>query len=46
MKKALELLNEMAGKDAQVIWGHSIDKSVGDGMRVTVIATRFSEDDK
>jgi cell division GTPase FtsZ len=43
LTKAVEIVNETAGADAQVIWGHSIDEEMGDAMRITVIATGFAE---
>ena len=44
MKKAVDVINETADKDAQVIWGHSINESFGSTIRITVIATGFSVD--
>ena len=43
MNRAAELVNEMAGEGALVIWGHTISEDIGNKMRVTVIATGFSE---
>ena len=43
MTKAAELVNETAGEGALVIWGHTISEEIGNKMRVTVIATGFSD---
>ncbi|MDR1977363.1 MAG: cell division protein FtsZ [Synergistaceae bacterium] len=41
--KAANIINETAHEDAQVIWGHSINEDAGNIIRITVIATGFSE---
>lgn len=43
MTKAAEIINETADEDALVIWGHSISEDAGNTIRITVIATGFSE---
>ena len=43
MTKAAEIINETADEDALVIWGHSINEDAGNTIRITVIATGFSE---
>jgi cell division protein FtsZ len=43
MTKAVDIVNETAGTDAQIIWGHSISEEMGNTMRITVIATGFPE---
>ncbi|MDX5347480.1 MAG: cell division protein FtsZ [Hymenobacteraceae bacterium] len=39
-----EYIQEKAGDDAEVIFGHGIDSSLGQGIRVTVIATGFARE--
>ncbi len=36
-----DYIQDCAGDDADLIWGNGIDKSLGDAMSVTVIATGF-----
>ena len=36
-----DFISEMAGEDAEVIFGHGIDPDLGESIRVTVIATGF-----
>jgi len=43
MTKAAHIVNETADESAQVIWGHTISEEIGSKMRITVIATGFSE---
>ena len=43
MTKAAHIVNETADESAQVIWGHTISEEIGNKMRITVIATGFSE---
>lgn len=38
-----EFIQEKAGKNADVIFGHGVDPSLEDSIRVTVIATGFEE---
>ena len=40
---ATKVIQEEAGDDAEVIFGTVIDESVGDALRVTVIATGFDQ---
>lgn len=42
---AIELIQEAAGNNANVIYGQSIDDSLEDQIIVTVIATGFDDDD-
>ncbi|MBR0285352.1 MAG: cell division protein FtsZ [Selenomonadaceae bacterium] len=42
--EASTTIQEAAHPDAEIIWGASIDESLGDTVSVTVIATRFDED--
>jgi cell division protein FtsZ len=39
MTEASDRIHEEVGDDAEIIWGQAIDESLGDEMRVTVIAT-------
>ncbi|MEQ8303786.1 MAG: cell division protein FtsZ [Cyclobacteriaceae bacterium] len=41
-----EIIQEQAGDDAEVIFGHGIDPTIGDRIRVTVIATDFAAERK
>ncbi len=43
MTEASDRIYEEVGDDAEIIWGHTIDASLGDEMRVTVIATGIGE---
>jgi cell division protein FtsZ len=36
-----DFISEMAGEEAEVIFGHGIDEQLGESIRVTVIATGF-----
>lgn len=38
-----EYIQEMAGDEAEVIFGHGVDAELGNNIRVTVIATGFEE---
>ena len=39
-----EYIQEKAGQDAEMIFGHGIDETLGQNIRVTVIATGFARD--
>jgi cell division protein FtsZ len=41
--KAADIINETAHDDVQVIWGHTFNEDAGNMIRITVIATGFSE---
>ncbi|MCD6292111.1 MAG: cell division protein FtsZ [Deltaproteobacteria bacterium] len=41
LSEAADLIQEEAHEDAEVIWGVVIDDTLGDNLRVTVIATGF-----
>ena len=43
---AVTVITEAAGTDAHVIWGTVLDDTLGDELRVTVIATGFQISDK
>jgi cell division protein FtsZ len=44
MEEAASLIYEQAHEDANIIWGASLDESMGDMVKVTVIATGFDRD--
>lgn len=41
-----DYIQEFAGDDAEVIFGHGVDSSLGENIRVTVIATGFGKVDE
>jgi len=41
-----EYIQEMAGDEAEVIFGHGVDAELGNNIRVTVIATGFENSDQ
>ncbi|HEY8935719.1 MAG TPA: cell division protein FtsZ [Cyclobacteriaceae bacterium] len=41
-----EYIQSQAGDDAEMIFGHGVDDNLGDRIRVTVIATGFSTENK
>ncbi len=43
VNEAATLIQEAAHEDANIIFGHVIDDSMGDAVTVTVIATGFGE---
>ncbi len=46
VNEASTTVQEAAHPDAEIIWGVSVDESLGDKVTVTVIATRFDEEEK
>jgi cell division protein FtsZ len=42
--EASEYIHSEVGEDAEIFWGTSVDESLGDEMRVTVIATGIGEE--
>ena len=44
VNEASTTVQEAAHPDAEIIWGVSVDESLGDKVSVTVIATRFDEE--
>ncbi|MGL1886242.1 MAG: cell division protein FtsZ [Reichenbachiella sp.] len=38
-----DFMQEIAGDEAEVIFGHGVDKELGDSIRVTIIATGFAQ---
>jgi cell division protein FtsZ len=49
MEEAIEaserIYNEIGDDDVEIIWGTTMDDSIGDEMRITVIATGIGEAD-
>ncbi len=41
VSEAADLIRQYADPDANIIWGAGIDENMGDGVRITVIATGF-----
>jgi cell division protein FtsZ len=39
-----EYIQEQAGQEAEMIFGHGVDSALGDRLRVTVIATGFERE--
>jgi len=39
-----DFMQEIAGEDAEVIFGHGVDSELGESIRVTIIATGFAEE--
>lgn len=46
MSKAAERIQEAAHPDANIIFGHIVDDSMGDEVRITVVAAGFDEVDQ
>lgn len=44
MTEASDRIHQEVGDEAEIIWGQTIDESLGDEMRVTVIATGIGQD--
>lgn len=44
LSQITEYIQEQAGDEAEVIFGHGVDGDLGDRIRVTVIATGFAHD--
>jgi cell division protein FtsZ len=44
MEEAASLIQQQAHEDANIIWGASIDESLGEMVKVTVIATGFDRE--
>ena len=45
MTEASDRIYEEVGDEAEIIWGQAIDESLGDELRVTVIATGIEKDE-
>ena len=45
VNEASTTVQEAAHPDAEIIWGVSVDESLGDTIVVTIIATRFGEEE-
>jgi len=46
VNEASTTVQEVAHPDAEIIWGVSVDDSLGDTIIVTIIATRFGEEEE
>ncbi len=46
VNEASTTIQEAAHPDAEIIWGVSVDESLGDTVTVTVIATRFDDEEE
>ena len=46
VNEASTTVQEAAHPDAEIIWGVSVDESLGDKVSVTVIATRFDDEEE
>ena len=46
VNEASTTVQEAAHPDAEIIWGVSLDETLGDRVSVTVIATRFEEEEE
>lgn len=46
LSEITEYIQEQAGEDAEMIFGHGVDPDLGDRIRVTVIATGFASETK
>jgi cell division protein FtsZ len=44
LSQITEYIQSQAGEEAEVIFGHGVDPTIGDRIRVTVIATGFAPD--
>jgi cell division protein FtsZ len=45
LSEITEFIHEMAGDEAEMIFGHGIDPKLGQSIRVTVITTGFKQDE-
>ena len=45
MMEASDRIHNEVGDDAEIIWGQTIDETLGDEMRITVIATGIGQED-
>lgn len=46
LSEITEYIQEQAGEEAEMIFGHGVDPDLGDRIRVTVIATGFNHESK
>ncbi len=44
MTEASDRIYDEVGEDAEIIWGHAIDETLGEELRVTVIATGIGQE--
>jgi len=45
VSEAADIIREYADPEANIIWGAGIDEEIGEGVRITVIATGFDSND-
>lgn len=45
LSEITEYIQDQAGQEAEMIFGHGVDPELGDSIRVTIIATGFSGDE-
>lgn len=45
LSEITEFIHEMAGEEAEMIFGHGVDPALGQSIRVTVITTGFNQDE-
>lgn len=45
LSEITDFMQELAGEDAEVIFGHGVDADLGDSIRVTIIATGFASEE-
>ena len=44
VNQAAQIIKNAVHEEAEIIFGSTIDEQIGEGMRITVIATRFEEE--
>ncbi|MBT3784263.1 cell division protein FtsZ [bacterium] len=44
VNQACQIIQNAVHDEAEIIFGSSVDENIGEGLRITVIATRFEED--
>ena len=46
VNQACQIIQNAVHDEAEIIFGSSVDENIGEGLRITVIATRFEEDSR
>lgn len=46
VNQASQIIQNAVHEEAEIIWGTTFDENIGEGIRITVIATRFEEDSR
>ena len=46
VNQACQIIQNAVHEEAEIIFGSSVDDNLGEGIRITVIATRFEEDSR